>query len=277
MGFRINTNVASLAAQRSLSVNNREAEGNLAKLSSGSRITKAADDAAGLAISEKMKANIRSLKQADRNANDGISMVQVAEGGLNETSSILTRMRELAMQTASDTVGDTEREMSNMEYQNLKLELERISQVTEFNGKKLLNGEGDKYDFQVGAKNDAFQDRITYDAKQVNSSMTNLGVSELDVSSKTGSQDSLSAIDSAIEKVSGFRSFLGAIQNRLTSTSNNLQVSVENLSAANSRIRDVDYADATATKAKNDIIGSAATSVLAQANMNGQNALKLIG
>jgi flagellin len=277
MGFRINTNVSSIAAQRSLSVNNRESESNLAKLSSGSRITKAADDAAGLAISEKMKANIRSLKQADRNANDGISMVQTAEGGLNESSSILTRMRELAVQTSSDTVGDTERGMSNMEYQNLKLELERISQVTEFNGKKLLNGEGDKYDFQVGANNDAFQDRISFDAKQVNSGLGALGVSELDVSSKEGSQESLAALDSAIEKVSGSRAFLGGIQNRLVSTSNNLQVNVENMSAANSRIRDVDYADATATKAKNDILSSAGTSVLAQANMSGQNALKLIG
>lgn len=277
MGFRINTNVSSLAAQRSLSVNGRESESNLAKLSSGSRITKAADDAAGLAISEKMKANIRSLKQADRNANDGISMIQTAEGGLNESSSILTRMRELAVQTSSDTVGDTERGMSNMEYQNLKLELERISQVTEFNGKKLLNGEGDKYDFQVGANNDAFQDRISFDAKQVNSGLGALGVSELDVSSKEGSQESLAALDSAIEKVSGSRAFLGGIQNRLVSTSNNLQVNVENMSAANSRIRDVDYADATATKAKNDILSSAGTSVLAQANMSGQNALKLIG
>ncbi len=277
MGFRINTNVSSIAAQRSLSINSRETESNLAKLSSGSRITKAADDAAGLAISEKLKANIRSLKQADRNANDGISMVQTAEGGLNEVSSILTRMRELAMQTSSDTVGDTERGMSNMEYQNLKLELERISQVTEFNGKKLLNGEGAKYDFQVGANNDAFQDRISYDAGQANSRMDNLGVAELDVSTKEGSQDSLSAIDSAIEKVSGQRAFLGGIQNRLVSTSNNLQVSVENMSAANSRIRDVDYAEATATKAKNDILGAAGTSVLAQANMNGQAALKLIG
>lgn len=277
MGFRINTNVSSIAAQRSLSVNARESESNLAKLSSGSRITKAADDAAGLAISEKMKANIRSLKQADRNANDGISMVQTAEGGLNESSSILTRMRELAVQTSSDTVGDTERGMSNMEYQNLKLELERISQVTEFNGKKLLNGEGDKYDFQVGANNDAFQDRISFDAKQVNSGLGSLGVSELDVSTKEGSQESLAALDSAIEKVSGSRAFLGGIQNRLVSTSNNLQVNVENMSAANSRIRDVDYADATATKAKNDILSSAGTSVLAQANMSGQNALKLIG
>lgn len=277
MGFRINTNISSIAAQRALSVNSRESESNLAKLSSGSRITKAADDAAGLAISEKLKANIRSLKQADRNANDGISMVQTAEGGLNEVSSILTRMRELAMQTSSDTVGDNERGMSNMEYQNLKLELERISQVTEFNGKKLLNGEGDKYDFQVGANNDAFQDRISYDAKQVSAGMDSLGVAELDVSTRDGSQESLSAVDSAIEKVSGFRAFLGGIQNRLVSTSNNLQVNVENISAANSRIRDVDYAEATATKAKNDILGAAGTSVLAQANMNGQAALKLIG
>jgi flagellin len=277
MGFRINTNVSSISAQRSLSVNGRESEGNLAKLSSGTRITKAADDAAGLAISEKMKANIRSMKQADRNANDGISMVQTAEGGLNEVSSILTRMRELAVQTSSDTVGDSERSMTNMEYQNLKLELERISQVTEFNGKKLLNGEGDKYDFQIGANNDSFQDRISYDAKQVNSRMDSLGLQELDVSSKEGSQESLASVDAAIEKVSGFRSFLGAIQNRLVSTSNNLQVNVENLSSANSRIRDVDYADATATKAKNDILNAAGTSVLAQANMSGQNALKLIG
>lgn len=277
MGFRINTNVSSIAAQRTLGINNRESESNLSKLSSGSRITKAADDAAGLAISEKLKSNIRSLKQADRNANDGISMVQTAEGGLNEVSSILTRMRELAVQTASDTVGDVERGMTNMEYQNLKLELDRISQVTEFNGKKLLSGDGDMYEFQIGANNDAFQDRISYDASQVNSRLESLGVDGLDVSTKTGSQDSLSALDGAIEKVSGQRAFLGAIQNRLVSTSNNLQTNVENLSAANSRIRDVDYADATATKAKNDILSAAGTSVLAQANMSGQNALKLIG
>lgn len=277
MGFRINTNVSSIAAQRSLTVNNRETESTLAKLSSGTRITKAADDAAGLAISEKMKAGIRSMKQADRNANDGISMVQTAEGGLNEVSSILTRMRELAIQTSSDTVGDVERGMTNMEYQNLKLELERISQVTEFNGKKLLNGEGDKYDFQIGINNDAFQDRISYDAQQVNSRLESLGVSELDVGTKGGSQESLQALDGAIEKVSGQRAFLGAIQNRLVSTSNNLQTNVENLSAANSRIRDVDYAEASAMKARNDILGAAGTSVLAQANTNGQSALKLIG
>jgi flagellin len=277
MGFRINTNIASIAAQRNLGVNNRESESVLSKLSSGTRITKAADDAAGLAISEKMKANIRSMKQADRNANDGISMIQTAEGGLNEVSSILTRMRELAIQTASDTVGDSERTMTNMEYQNLKQELDRISQVTEFNGAKLLDGNGKKYDFQIGVNNDDFQDRIGYDSAQVNARIDDLGVSELDVMSKEGSQASLANVDQAIEKVSGYRAFLGAIQNRLTSTSNNLQVNVENLSQANSRIRDVDYADATAQQAKNSILTAAGTSVLAQANASGQSALKLIG
>ncbi len=277
MGFRINTNVASLAAQRSLGVTTRETESNLAKLSSGSRINKASDDAAGLAISEKMKANIRSMKQADRNANDGISMVQTAEGGLNEVSSILTRMRELAIQTASDTVGDVERNMTNMEYQNLKQELDRISQVTEFNGQKLLDGNGKKYDFQIGVNNNEFQDRISYDSNFVNARVDQLGVSELDVGTKEASQTSLAAVDSAIERVSGYRSFLGAIQNRLTSTSNNLQVNVENLSQANSRIRDVDYAEASAQQAKNSILNAAGTSVLAQANANGQAALKLIG
>lgn len=277
MGFRINTNVASISAQRSLGVNNRESESNLSKLSSGSRIAKAADDAAGLAISEKMKANIRSMKQADRNANDGISMIQTAEGGLNEVSSILTRMRELAVQTASDTVGDVERDMTNMEYQSLKQELERISQVTEFNGMKLLDGNGQKYEFQIGVNNDQFQDRIGYDSAMVKARVDDLGVSELDVSTKDGSQSSLSAVDSAIEKVSGYRAFLGAIQNRLTSTSNNLQINVENISQANSRIRDVDYADATAQQARNTILNSAGTSVLAQANASGSNALKLIG
>ena len=277
MGFRINTNIASIAAQRNLGVNNRESESVLSKLSSGTRITKAADDAAGLAISEKMKANIRSMKQADRNANDGISMIQTAEGGLNEVSSILTRMRELAVQTASDTVGDSERSMTNMEYQNLKQELDRISQVTEFNGQKLLDGNGKKYDFQIGVNNDDFQDRIGYDSAQVNARIDDLGVSELDVMSKEGSQSSLANVDQAIEKVSGYRAFLGAIQNRLTSTSNNLQVNTENLSQANSRIRDVDYADATAQQAKNSILTAAGTSVLAQANASGQSALKLIG
>jgi flagellin len=277
MGFRINTNVASLQAQTSLNKVSKESQESFSKLSSGSRITKAADDAAGLAISEKMKAEIRSAQQANRNTNDGISMVQVAEGGLNETSNILTRMRELSIQSASDTVGDSERGMANLEYQQLKSEMERISQVTEFNGKKLLNGEGDSYEFQVGTKGDAFENRIGFEAHALNAGTESLGVSSVDISSKEGAQDSLSNLDGAIEKVSSQRAVLGSLQNRLVSTSNNLQNNVENLSAANSRIRDVDYAEETAKQARNQIISAAGTSVLAQANMSGQSALKLIG
>ncbi|MGK0367540.1 MAG: flagellin [Thermoproteota archaeon] len=277
MGFRINTNVSSIAAQRALNGTNKMAQENLSKMSSGSRITKASDDAAGLAISEKLKANVRSLNQANRNANDGISMIQVAEGGLNETQSILTRLRELSIQAASDTVGDSERKFSDLEYQNLKEEMQRISEVTEFNGTKLLNGVGEKLDFQIGTNNDDFQDRISYNVQDTNSSLESLGINSIDVMSKVGAQDSLLNIDDAIEKVSGQRSQLGALQNRLTSTSNNLQTTSENLSAANSRIRDVDYAEATAMNAKMNILSQAGTSVLAQANSQGSGALKLIG
>ena len=277
MGFRINTNVASLQAQTSLSKVGKETQESFSKLSSGSRITKSADDAAGLAISEKLKSEIRSAQQASRNANDGVSMVQVAEGGLNETSNILTRMRELAIQSASDTVGDSERGMANIEYQQLKSEMERISQVTEFNGKKLLNGDGDNYEFQIGTKGDASENRISFQASQLNSNLESLGVGSVEVASKEGAQDSLATVDAAIEKVSGQRAILGSLQNRLVSTTNNLQTYTENMSSANSRIRDVDYAEETAKQARNSIISAAGTSVLAQANMNGQSALKLIG
>ena len=277
MGFRINTNVSSLSAQRALSVSNRESQSTLAQMASGSRITKSADDAAGLAISEKLKGQIRSTDQANRNANDGISLVQVAEGGLEEVSNILVRLRELSIQSASDTIGDTERSFSDMEYQNLKLEVERISQVTEFNGVKLLSGEGDKLDFQIGANNDDFQDRISYDVSAQNAKLDSLGIGGLSVSSKGGAQEALTSLDAATQMVSGQRASLGAIQNRLMSTSNNLQVTKENLSAANSRIRDVDYAQVSAKNAKNQILTQAGTSVLAQANAQGQNALRLIG
>lgn len=277
MGFRINTNVPSISAQRSLKKSNSELGEVFSKLGSGQRINKASDDAAGLAISEKLKANIRSAKQADRNANDGISMVQVAEGGLNETQNILTRLRELAIQSASDTVGEAERGFTDLEYQNLIQELERISQTTEFNGIKLLNGEGERLEFQIGTGEDAFQNRIVYDVGQINSRASSLEIDGLSVKSKEGAQGSLNVLDKAIETVSGQRAVLGALQNRMQSTSRNLQNTVENLSAANSRIRDVDYAEATAVQAKNQILNSAGTSVLAQANMNGQNALKLIG
>lgn len=277
MGLRINTNVTSLAAQRTLGNNNADKAQTLGKLSSGTRIVRSADDAAGLAISEKLKAQVRSTNQAERNANDGISMIQTAEGGLNEISNILIRLRELSIQSASDTVGDTERKFTDLEYQNLKQEVERISQVTEFNGKKLLNGAGDNYDFQIGINNDEFQDRISFDTQLLNSSIDNLGVAGLSVSSKESAQEGLASIDAAIQTVSGQRAELGAKQNRLTSTIQNLQVSSENLSAANSRIRDTDYAAETAKKTKLDILTNAGTSVLAQSNAQGQAALNLIG
>ena len=277
MGLRINTNVTSIAAQRTLGNTTKTQSSVMGKLSSGSRIVQAADDAAGLAISEKLKAQVRGIKQAERNANDGISLIQVAEGGLNEVSNILIRLRELSVQAASDTVGDTERSFTDLEYQNLKSEIDRIASVTDFNGKKLLNGEGDKYDFQIGINNVDRMDRIKYDAAVTDARSASLGVDSLSVTTKEEAQTGLGAIDQAIEKVSGHRANLGAIQNRLASTVNNLQVAHENLSAANSRIRDTDFAEMSAESAKQNVLAAAGSSVLAQTNAFGQHALKLIG
>jgi len=279
MGLRINTNVVSLSAQRTLGVSNRAKARTLEKLSSGTRIVRAADDAAGLAISEKLKAQIRGLKQAERNAGDGISMIQTAEGGLSEVSNILTRLRELSVQAASDTVGTVERQFTNLEYQQLKSEIERISQVTEFNGKKLLNGSGGTYDFQIGINNDPFLDRIQYAAGKSNSTIGSDGlkIGEVQIGTKLGAQESLQTLDDAIEMVSGQRAELGAKQNRLTSTIQNLQVTTENLSAANSRVRDTDFAEETANNTRLNILTNAGTSVLAQSNAQGSAALKLIG
>jgi flagellin len=277
MGFRIATNVQSLTAQRALSKMSVNEQKTTAQLSSGERITKSSDDSAGLAISEKLKANIRSSAQANRNANDGISMIQVAEGGLNEQANILVRLRELAIQSASDTVGETERGYTDMEYQQLKNELERISQTTVFNDVQLLNGEGEKLDFQIGANNDDFKDRITYDTSKINAGLESLGLADEEVSTKEGAQGSLEKIDAAINEVSGQRAELGSLQNRLLTTSSNLETSIENMSAANSRIRDVDYAAATAKNTQNNIMKQAGISVLSQANQVPQQALRLIG
>lgn len=277
MGFRINTNVTSQKAQRVLNDTNRKQSLTLNQLSSGSRITKAGDDAAGLAISEKLRANIVSFQQANRNANDGISLIQTAEGGMNEISNMLIRLRELAIQSASDTVGDTERSFSDLEFQNLKEEMTRISQVTEFNGKKLLNGEGEALDFQIGINNSPEENRITYDAGQVNTTLNNLGVDGLAIGDKESARSSLESIDLAQNTLSGQRAELGALQNRLQSTSNNILITSENLSEANSRIRDVDIAAASADNAKQSILQQSGTATLAQANNASQQALRLIG
>jgi flagellin len=277
MGFRVNTNMPAIQSQTSLNKVTRETGESFAKLSSGQRINKAADDAAGLAISEKLKAEIRSSKQANRNANDGLSLVQVAEGALTESSSILTRMRELSIQAATDSLADSDRAKSSIEYEQLKNELERISQSTEFNGRKLLNGSSQQLDFQVGVGDHSSDDQISYNTKVVNSGVESLGVASLRITSKESAQQGLASIDRAINKVSAHKATLGSIQNRLMTSSNNLNIYHENMSAANNRIRDVDYAEESAVHARNQIVGDANTAVMAQANMTGKGALKLLG
>lgn len=276
MGLRINTNVASLNAQRNLLGTKWGLDKSLEKLSSGYRINRAGDDAAGLAISENLRAQIRGLKQASRNASDGVSLVQVAEGGLNEISSILIRLRELAVQAASDTIGPVERQFLNVEYDQLVSEVDRIADGTEFNGTQLLSGTGSILDFQVGTKNDPNIDRLSFDASKADANSAALGINLTSVADKASSQNSLAAIDSAIVSVSAMRADFGAIQNRLQSTIGNIAVSVENLSAANSRIRDVDIAEETAEMTKNNILLQAGTSVLAQANQSSNTALSLL-
>ena len=277
MGSRINTNVASLVAQRSLGINKMNTDNNLRKLASGERITRAADDAAGLAISEKLKGHIRGIRQAKRNAEDGISLIQTAEGGLSEISALVIRLRELAVQAASDTVGNTERAFSDIEFQNLKEEIQRISKSSEFNGTKLLDGTGGLMEVQVGIHNDPMLDRLKYDASTLDSTVESLGIFAEAIASKEGAQLSLEKLDRALVRINGARANLGALQNRLQSTSTNLGVTDENFSAANSRIRDVDVAAETADLAKNNILNQASVAVLAQANNAPQFALKLIG
>lgn len=277
MGLRIATNSASITAQRGLNGTQKEIQKSFAQLSSGSRITKAADDAAGLTISETLKATSRSIQQAIRNSNDGISMVQVAEGGLNEISNIMTRLRELGIQASSDTIGDRERGFINTEVTSLIKEGDRIAKTTRFGGVNLIDGTGVTFDFQVGVYNDETLDRISYDAKNTNATVENLGISDLDFSSKEGAQNALNIIDEAQVKANGFRADLGALQNRLGSTVDNLGVSYENLTAANSRIRDTDLAQSTAELSRNQILLNASVGTLAQANALPQLALKLIG
>lgn len=276
MGLRINTNVSSLNAQRNLSKTRLSQQKVLEQLSSGQRINRAGDDAAGLAISENLKAQIRGLGQAERNAADGISLVQIAEGGLSETSNILIRLRELAVQAASDTIGPTERKFLNVEFEQLVAEVDRIANSTEFNKVPLLNGTGAVFDIQIGTRNDPLSDRLTFDASSADVNVAALGLNLASVADKISAQNSLAAIDSAIVSVSGIRADFGALQNRLQSTINNLQVSIENLSSANSRVRDADIAKSTAELTKTNILMQAGTSVLAQANKSTTSALTLI-
>jgi flagellin len=276
MGMRISTNIASINAQRSMGNTQRDIQSSYAQLSSGSRINKSADDAAGLAISETLKGQIRGFRQASRNANDGISLVQTTEGGLNEISNIIVRMRELGVQAASDTIGDRERGMVNVEIQQLKQEAQRIAVSTRFGSTHLLDGSANDFDFQVGVNNVKGEDRITFQASKADSTTSALGIDGLDYSEKEGAQDSLAILDEASIRVNKTRADLGALQNRLQSTVTNLGVQDENLSAANSRIRDTDIASASAELTRNSVLLQANTAVLAQANQTANLALKLI-
>ncbi len=273
MGLRVNTNVASINAQRNLAGTTQGLQQSLQRLSSGLRITRAADDAAGLAISEAFRADIRSLGQAQRNANDGISLLQVAEGALDETSGLLIRQRELAIQAANGSLGAAERDTINNEFQDLSAEISRIAAVTNFNGTQVLNTAG-TVTFQVGVDNTT-NDQIS--VSTVDATAGTLGVSGQAVSSVSGAQAALGAIDSAIATVASLRASFGTAQNRLESTIRSIAISVENTSAAESRIRDVDFANETAALTRNQVLQQAGISVLAQANVSSQSALSLLG
>jgi len=275
--FSILTNVASLNAQRNVGRTQQALAGNLGRLSSGMRIQTAADDAAGLAISEKLKSQVRSLAQAERNALDGVSMIQVAEGAMNEMSGILTRMRELAVQSANGTLGDTERDFLQTEFAALSSEIDRIAAVTEFNGQSLLDGTlASGANFQVGI-NATSSDTIALTISQLDTSTIASGFDSLNISTAAGGSSALATIDAAISNLSSSRSGLGATQNRLQVTIANLGSARENLSAANSRIRDVDVASETAALTRNNILQQAGVAVLAQANQAPSIALSLLG
>lgn len=277
MALTISTNVASISAQKTMSQTQRSLNKSYAQLSSGSRITKAADDAAGLSISENLKSTIRGYDQAKRNANDGISMVQVAEGGLSEVSNILTRLRELGVQASSDTVGQKEREFIDKEVQQMKNEIQRIAESSRYGDTKLLDGSGETFDFQVDINNNDFVDRISFDAQAQDVTLSSLEIEGFDFSSKDGAREALEVLEEAQTTVNGHRATLGALQNRLISTTENLSVAVENFSAANSRIRDTDVAATSADLAKNNILMNASVGVLAQSNQQPSSALRLIG
>jgi len=278
MGLRINTNIASMAAQRALNHSQDEQSKSYQRLASGERITQAGDDAAGLSISENLRSQIRSMGQAERNANDGISFVQVAEGGLNEIGNMLIRMRELSVQAASDTVGDRERGFISQEVQSLTQEIDRIANTTEYNGTHLLNGKAPReLEFQVGIrKEDNGSDRIQFNPAEYDASSSTLGVEGMNFGSIDDARDSMDTLDSAIGKVFEARARLGATQNKIHATVNNLSIAKENLSAARSRIADTDVAEETSDLVRKNILQQAGVSVLAQANSAPMAALKLM-
>jgi flagellin len=299
-GFRINTNTASLNTYRSYAASQAGMEQNIERLSSGLRINKAADDAAGLAISDRMDNQIRGMQQANRNVQQGDNLLQTAEGAMNEVGNILGRMRELAVQSASDTVSGDDRDSIDLEFEQLKSEIDRIAKGTSYNGIGLIDGSSDgaseKITLQVGADNNA-QDQLSFNLEDFRvttdgstattkfagvqltdgaSSPANKNFQDLDLDTSATSQWAISALDQAIEAVNDQRATVGALQNRLEFTSSNLMSSIQNNSASMSTIRDADFAAEAADLAKNQILVQSGTSMLAQANSLSQNVLTLI-
>lgn len=276
MGLRINTNELSLAARRNLEQTERRIHSVVERLASGSRITKAADDPAGLSLSDALSAQVRGLGQAIRNAQDGISLVQVYEGGTTEINNMLIRIRELAMQAATDTVGDRERTMINNEVQQLKSEVDRVAKSTKYASRSLLAGAAVNLDFQVGINNDPEVDRITFNPGNTDFTASGIGVDSITVADKEGAQGALAVIDEALDKVNDMRSRIGSIQGRLNSTQVAQSIFQENLSAARSRIRDADIALETSNLAKENILRQAGVAVLTQANQVPYLAMNLL-
>ena len=275
MGLRISTNLPSLSAQRVLTTQSKRMDHATQALASGSRIVSAADDAAGLAISESLKGQIRGIAQARNNAYNAGSAIQVSEGGLNEVNNILIRLRELGIQSASDNIGEQERGFLNEEAKQLIEESDRIARTTRFGDKMLLDGSGGEQEFHVGAFGG--EENVIKFTMDANATAGELGIDGIDISDKSGARDTLGVVDEALQKLGTLRANFGAIQSRLNATTSNLDVQYENLSAANSRLRDTDVAKETAEMASAQILQSAAVSVLAQANTFPQVALKLIG
>ena len=276
MAIRISTNVESVFAQKHLARTQRNMRSDMQKLSSGLRITKAADDAAGMGVSEKMRAHISSLKMADRNTQDAISMVQTAEGAASEISNILGRMRELAVESSSEVLQATERAYLETEFDALQGEAERIAQATDFNGLKLTDGTTTEVSVQVGIFNVTAEDRITVNLTAVDTTSLAVNTSAISVSSVSGAQASITALDVAIDSLNSARANYGADQNRLSSAVRNLENYTENLVEAESRIRDVDFAEATSSLTRNQIFQQAGISVLSQANSAPSAALSLL-
>lgn len=275
MGLRINTNIASINAQRQLFKNQRRLEHAQAAMGSGKRIINASDDAAGLAISENIRGQVGGLKMAKQNALNAQSLIQVSEGGLNEISNIMIRLRELGVQAASDNVSDVERGFLDLEAQQLVMESERIAVSTRFGNKQLLAGEQDEMEFHVGPFSG--EENIVRAQVAADATASTLGIDGVSVADKDGARDTLEAVDEALIQLGRIRADFGAVQSRLQTTNSNTEIQFENLSAAQSRIADADIAYESAEMASAQILQAAAVNTLSAANLNGQAAMKLIG